>query len=249
MPDLPAGYHLRSFDSIDSTNEEARRLGGDALDRTVIWAKRQTAGRGRRGRAWMSEPGNLFVSLVMRPDVDMLAAAQLSFVAALAVADAVQPLPGRGHVTLKWPNDVLIDGAKVSGILLEGSSAGGVTDGVVIGIGINIASHPPDTPYPATHLSAHRGPDDDDVDSVLERLIGAFEAHYTVWLNNGFEPIRTAWLDRAHRLGEDLDIRTDKETLRGTFVDLDPSGALVLQPSDGTRHLITAGDVFFPEYG
>ena len=151
---LPRGYVLKALDEIDSTNEEARRLAAaGAAAGTVVWAKRQTAGRGRRGRSWISEPGNLFTSLILRPHVPPARAAELTFVASLAVAQAVAGfLPGR-IICTKWPNDVLVDGGKIAGILIE-SAAGtsGKVDWLVVGIGINVAHHPNDTEIGRAHV-------------------------------------------------------------------------------------------------
>ena len=140
---LPQGYALIALDEAGSTNDEAKaRAAAGAPDGTVVWARQQRAGRGRRGRDWVSPPGNLYVSVILRPACEARHVAQLSFVAALAVLDLVDgPLPGRARC--KWPNDILVDGAKVAGILLESAlEPGGRVDWVVLGIGVNLASHP-----------------------------------------------------------------------------------------------------------
>ena len=243
MVHLPDGYSIAIFDSIDSTNEEARRHAATARDRTVYWAKRQTAGRGRRGRSWMSEPGNLFVSLLLKPDCPLAQAAQLSFVSALVVSDVLIRAGAGDRVALKWPNDVLVDGAKICGILLEATSTGARTEAVVVGIGLNIASHPGDTPYPATDFR-HAGLDDVDADQALTLLLEAFELRYAAWRDRGFTAVRADWLVRAYRLGQDIQVRLDGETVTGRFAELDETGALVVETAAGTRH-ITAGDVYF----
>lgn len=244
MVHLPDGYSIAIFDSIDSTNEEARRNAATARDRTVYWAKRQTAGRGRRGRSWMSEPGNLFVSLLLKPDCPLAQAAQLSFVSALVVSDVLIRAGAGDRVALKWPNDVLVDGAKICGILLEATSTGARAEAVVVGIGLNIASHPGDTPYPATDFH-HAGLDDVDADQALTWLLEAFELRYAAWRERGFTAVRADWLVRAYRLGQDIQVRLDGETVTGRFAELDETGALVVETAAGTRH-ITAGDVYFP---
>ena len=140
---LPQGYALIALDEAGSTNDEAKdRAVAGAPEGTVIWARQQRAGRGRRGRAWVSPPGNLYLSVILRPACEARSVAQLSFVAALAVLDLVDgPLPGRA--CCKWPNDILVDGGKVAGILLESAlRAEGRVDWVVLGIGVNLASHP-----------------------------------------------------------------------------------------------------------
>lgn len=243
MVHLPDGYSIAIFDSIDSTNEEARRHAATARDRTVYWAKRQTAGRGRRGRAWMSEPGNLFVSLLLKPDYPLAQAAQLSFVSALVVSDVLLKAGAGDRVALKWPNDVLVDGAKICGILLEATSTGARVEAVVVGIGLNIASHPDDTPYPATDFR-HGGLEDVDADQALTWLLEAFELRYAAWRDRGFQAVRADWLVRAYRLGQDIQVRLDGETVTGRFAELDETGALVVETVAGTRH-ITAGDVYF----
>ncbi len=245
MPTLPPGYRLIALETIDSTNEEAKRSGQGA-DRTVIWAKQQTAGRGRRGRSWMSLPGNLFASIVVKPDCPIAEAAQLSFVAALAVADVLADIGLNDRITLKWPNDVLVDGAKISGILLEATSSGAEIDTVIIGIGINLAGHPDDTPYPATDALAAAG-ETARPDTVLERLIAAFDQRYGTWKARGFDVTRQDWLDRAHGRGGPIRVQLDSEALDGRFADLDRSGALVVELPDGSIRNVTAGDVNFPK--
>ncbi len=244
MVHLPDGYSIAIFDSIDSTNEEARRDAAAASDRTVYWAKRQTAGRGRRGRAWMSEPGNLFVSLLLKPDCALNEAAQLSFVTALAVSDVLHRAGAGDRAALKWPNDVLVDGAKICGILLEATSTGARIEAIVVGIGLNLVSHPDDTPYPATDFQ-HAGLDRVDADLALTWLLDAFEHRYAAWRARGFAAVRADWLVRAWRLGQGIQVRLDNETVTGRFVELDETGALVVETPAGPRH-ITAGDVYFP---
>ncbi len=248
-PKLPAAYHLIALDSVGSTNEEAKRLAvlgeNAAPDGTLVWAKQQTAGRGRRGREWSSPPGNLYTSIVLRPDVPLARMPELSFVAALAVYDALESLGEPGHqVHLKWPNDVLLNDKKVAGLLLETESAGAGEDchWVVLGMGLNVGWHPDDTPYPATSLRFEEWPV--SVNQALEAYANSFLGWAGRWLDEGFEPIRENWLRRCKGQGEEIEVRLGNETLTGTFIDLDTSGALVLDCGGEVRH-ITAGDVFF----
>ncbi len=245
MPRLPDGYSIAIFDSIDSTNEEARRNAATAADRTVYWARRQTAGRGRRGRSWMSEPGNLFVSLLLKPDLPLAQAAQLSFVSALAVSDLLLRAGAQDRVALKWPNDVLLDGAKICGILLEASSTGARVDAMIVGMGLNLASHPADTPYAATDFRT-AGLGDVDADTALTWLLEAFELRYAAWRDRGFGSVRSDWLIRAYRLGQTIQVVLGDETLTGRFAELDETGALVVETGPGVTRHITAGDVYFP---
>jgi BirA family biotin operon repressor/biotin-[acetyl-CoA-carboxylase] ligase len=230
--------------AVDSTSDEARRLlAAGAVAPFVVVADMQTAGRGRRGRAWQSEPGNLFASFVVRPGRAAADWPQASFAGALAVADTVADLlNGAAALTLKWPNDVLLGGEKVSGILLESAdSQGGAASGpaLIIGIGINLQSRPA-APVVATCLADHGGVA--GVAEVLALLGRHLGWHLGVWQQDGFAPVRAAWLERAHAAGERMDVRLAGETVQGAFADLDNSGALVLD-QNGTRRRIMAGDV------
>ncbi len=241
---LPPGFSLRAHDEIDSTNEEARRLAtGGAPHGTVVWARRQTAGRGRRGRSWVSEPGNLFVSFLLRPSKPASEAAQISFLSALAVGETLDRFrPAGSTLAYKWPNDVLLDGAKVSGILLE--SAGGGPTGLawlVVGIGINLAHHPDDVERPAAHVGAGATPE-----AVLAVLAERLASWLARWECDGFGPARDVWLARAAGLGGPVTVRLANETIEGTFDGLGPDGTLSLIVADGSRRAITAGDVFLP---
>lgn len=240
---LPAGFALVPLEVCGSTNDEAKdRARAGAPDGTVVWARRQEAGRGRRGRAWTSPPGNLYASLVLRPPVPPAQAALVSFVAAVAVGEAVSALVP-GNVRLKWPNDVLVDGAKVSGILLESERvADGAVDWLVLGIGVNVAHHPDGLEYPATSLTAAGA--DATVERVLERLLASFAGWYGRWTAQGFAPVRAAWLNAARGFGGPVTVRLSEETFTGLLVDLDHEGALVVETPAGPRR-VTAGDVFF----
>jgi BirA family biotin operon repressor/biotin-[acetyl-CoA-carboxylase] ligase len=248
-PQLPSFYRLVAHERIDSTNEEAKRLAADGAPQgTLVWAGEQQVGRGRRGRSWTSPPGNLYVSLLLRPACPPAQACQLNFVAAVALAEAVSGLlPAGAAVTLKWPNDVLVEGAKVSGILLEAAAAlDRSIDWLVIGVGVNLASHPAETPYPATNLR-REGAADVTVAAALRAFAECFLAGYETWRGQGFAPVRARWLASARGFGEPIEVRLERETLQGRFGDLDESGALMLDMPDGGRRQITTGDLFFPQ--
>ena len=244
-PSLPEDFQLHRFATVGSTNDEARRLARDgAPEGTLVWAAAQSAGRGRRGHLWQSPPGNLYLSLVMRPEAPAARAPQLGFVAALALGDALDQLAGPGlQLRFKWPNDVLINGGKLAGILLESEmAAAGGLDFVIIGIGVNLVSAPRDLEYPATSLA------DQDVSGITPvSLLEALAAHFIVsverWRNEGFAPVRAAWLRRASGIGEAIRVRLERLTIDGRFLDLDYDGALVLDGKDGPRR-IAAGEVF-----
>jgi BirA family biotin operon repressor/biotin-[acetyl-CoA-carboxylase] ligase len=234
-------------DEIDSTNEEARRR-GLAGERGPFWirARRQTAGRGRRGRTWESPEGNLMATLLLQPGVGAAEAAKLSFVAALAVHDVVSTLVAGSDVRVKWPNDVLVGGRKIAGILLESSSEeGGRVPWLAVGIGVNLVHAPQQTMYPATFLAQHCAAP--AVDDVMEGLAVAWDARFRVWNESGFEAIRDAWLSVAIGPGQSVEVRLAHETLTGTFETLAVDGALVLVLPGGQRRLITSGEVFFPQ--
>ena len=244
----PAGYRLAEFESLDSTNEQARRLAADgAPDGTVVWAKSQTAGRGRQGRQWQSPEGNLYCSIIIRPEMPAANAAQFSFVTALALGDGVSDLlPDGIEMRYKWPNDLLLNGRKAAGILLESSgAANGRLDWLVIGAGLNIETFPQISGgYRTTSLRAV-GARVLALPDILTRFIVAFAHWRARWQNEGLAVVRDAWLERAGRLGEDITVRLPGEELRGRFGGLDESGALLLELTDGSRRAITAGDVFF----
>ena len=244
--DVRLPIRLLAFESIDSTNEEARRRAAQgAPEGLAVTAETQTKGRGRRGRSWDSPPGNLYCSLLLRPGCSARAAANLSFAAALAVYDSVAPLlPGSAEIRFKWPNDVLLDGRKLAGVLLESEIKGEKLEWLIVGAGVNVAHFPEQTEFPATSLAAAgcRA----SVRDVMEPYFDNLRFWYTCWQDSGFALLRAEWLARAHGIGETTEVRLGNEWLRGRFVDIDSHGALLLETAGGLRS-ITAGDVFFPD--
>ncbi|HVV65594.1 MAG TPA: biotin--[acetyl-CoA-carboxylase] ligase [Rhizomicrobium sp.] len=245
MTAWPAGYGLIEFEEIDSTNEEARRRAARG-ERGPVWivARLQTAGRGRRGRKWDSPSGNLAATLLLSPDRPARDCAQLSFVTALAVADVVAGFAPDVEVEVKWPNDVLIHGRKISGILLESASQGAEPVYLAIGVGINLGLHPSDTEFPATSLSAVGVLEPMPRHALLE-LAGRFAKWYEVWRAEGFLPIRDAWLARAAGLGKRIRARLTNEETVGVFEGIDETGALLLRETQDRVHAIAAGEVYF----
>ncbi len=247
---MPQGYALISFDAIDSTMDEARRQAAQGLTGPLwIMAKSQTKGRGRRSRAWQSGTGNLLCTLLLNPGVPAAEAAKLSFLAAICVGETLDHFLGNNssRIRYKWPNDVLLDGRKAAGILLEAvSDSGGAMAWLSIGIGINLAQHPDLASWPATSLTA-AGVDAPSPEAALEVLAARFAQWLNRWKQQGFTPVKEAWLARAARLGEEIEVRLDKQTLAGIFTALDETGALLLTLADGIVRPISAGDVFFPE--
>ena len=245
-PSAPLDARLISLDEVGSTNADAfaRARGGE---RGPLWitARRQTAGRGRRGRVWVSEPGNLYASLLLTDPAPPQRAAELSLVAALALHDALAERAGvlGPRLKLKWPNDVLCDGAKLAGILVEGEGLPGRPLAVVIGVGVNCAHHPADTSYPATNLAAAGAivaPE-----TLAQALIGTMAGRLAEWdRGENFAAIRAAWLKRAAGLGAPVRVRLPEREVDGVAETLDETGRLVLRLADGSREHIAAGELF-----
>lgn len=228
---LPPGHRLLHFDEIDSTNAEAHRLAARGERGPLwIWAGKQTQGRGRLGRTWISEPGNLYVTHLFATDAGPGTAAQISFVASLAIYDLAVTLADAEQVSLKWPNDVLKSGAKCCGILPELLGQGVIA----LGMGINLTHCPAGMPYPVTTL----GPIEPV--AALERLASVLAKQLNIWGNgDGFDQIRAAWLTHAAGLGQPA----TAGTLSGTFTGLATDGALLLTLQDGRTYHVHAGEV------
>jgi BirA family biotin operon repressor/biotin-[acetyl-CoA-carboxylase] ligase len=206
-----------------------------------LWlrAERQTGGRGRQSRAWHSPPGNLYASTLVRLQPGDPPAPSLALTAAVALHEAASAWAPDAPLLIKWPNDLLSSGAKLSGILLERSE-----DAVVIGFGVNLAEHPSDTPRPATSLAALTGSAPDPA-AFLDTLAESFARWLGRWRREGIAPIRAAWLAAAHPRGTALAASTAAGvTIEGLFEGLDETGALRLRLADGSEQLVHAGDVF-----
>ncbi|MEM6487528.1 MAG: biotin--[acetyl-CoA-carboxylase] ligase [Pseudomonadota bacterium] len=239
------------LDTVDSTNAETARRAA-AGDPGPLWvaARRQTAARARRGRTWAMGQGNLAASLLIRPAMPPATAALASFAACLAVGELLDYAAPGHDVAFKWPNDALLDGCKVAGVLLEAASARERVAWLVIGIGVNLAEGPPPdalrpgaTPPIALAAATGRAPTPEQALAVLAPALAR-------WLHRlqheGFAPLRRAWLARAARLGETIGAGLADERLEGRFVDVDDTGALVLITTGGHRRVVTAADIFFP---
>ena len=235
---------------VDSTNAEAARIAAGLRGPEWILGLRQTQGRGRRGRPWADPAGNFAATLVLQPGEAPDQVALRSFVAALALYDAFVAATGTTEpFALKWPNDVLLNGGKVAGILLESAGVmGGMVSHIAIGIGVNL-KHAPDVgevEVGATRpvsLWAETGVEIAP-EAFLDLLAAAFARYETQLRTFGFAPIRTAWLARAARLGEVITARTSREETTGTFETVDSSGNLVLNTAKG-RVAIPAADIYF----
>lgn len=245
----PEGVARHVLARVDSTNAEAMRLAPQLSGPIWIMARRQEAGRGRRGRAWTDPEGNFAATLLLRPQGGPAAAAQLSFVAALAVHDALKTLCGpQLNLALKWPNDVLLNGGKLCGILLESAGSGGQVTALAVGIGINLAAAPEAGAVEPGALRPVCLKDETglvpDQDLVLDALAASFDHWWRQHRDFGFAPIRTAWLARAARLGETVTARSGTQETVGRFEGIDESGALILTGPRG-RVAIPAADIHF----
>lgn len=242
---------LDLLDEIDSTNAEARRRAeaGDVASQWIV-AHRQSSGRGRRGRAWASDRGNLFATLLTTVAKPPAEAAQITFVAALAVVDLLDAFTAPGSVGIKWPNDVLIAGDKAAGILIESGTHTSGNLWLAVGIGVNLAHAPTETERPATSLAAHLRSDiayPPTVETAATVVADAFALWQARWESLGFQPVLDAWTARTNGLNGPCIARLGHETLTGVADGVAPDGALRLRAADGTIRLISAGDVFFGE--
>ncbi|MFQ5564325.1 MAG: biotin--[acetyl-CoA-carboxylase] ligase [Parvularculaceae bacterium] len=242
---LSSGAAIEVFEDLDSTNSEARRRAKTGA-RAPLWivALRQTAGYGRRARAWTQAEGDLAATLLLEPGRKLAEAGQLSFVAALAVAETIRAFAPRAPLSLKWPNDVLLDGGKIAGILPELLD---VPSGrmIALGIGLNVVSKPADAAYKTARLiDALAGGAPPKPRALVEILDAKFAAWRDIWMKEGFAPARAAWLERAAGQGERILVRLPGNEIEGVFEDIDADGGMVLKTAD-SRRVVAAGEVFF----
>jgi BirA family biotin operon repressor/biotin-[acetyl-CoA-carboxylase] ligase len=242
---IAAGVRIVTHETVGSTNAEALALARTG-ERGPVWvtAARQTSGRGRRGRVWVSEPGNLYATLLLVDACSIARVPELSFVAALALHDAVVEVAPElaARLSLKWPNDLLADRAKLAGVLAEGENLASGGFSSVLGFGLNCAHHPDGTAYVTTDLRALGFPVTPD--KVLQALSGSMIVRLEQWdRGSGFAAIRRDWLARAGGIGEPIRVRTAQAQVEGVFSTLDPTGRMILAANDGSTHVISAGDV------
>ncbi len=234
------------LDEVDSTMAEAARRAGSLNRPTWIIARRQTAARGRRGRTWENPEGNFAATYVFRPGGNAASAALRSFMAANAVFEALAMKVDRDRLAVKWPNDLLLNGGKVAGILLESTGRNGSIDWLSIGIGINLVAVPSDVrdaTFPPVSLLGEGGRDC-DCDEMLALLASHVATEERIFADLGFGPIRENWLKKAARLGEVITARTARDEVTGLFETVDEAGQLVLRTPKG-RVVIPAADVYF----
>lgn len=247
FPATAGSIDVIAHDLVGSTNAEALALAAKGERGPLfVAAQRQSAGRGRRGREWVSQPGNLYTTLLISDPAPVFVSPQLCFVAAIALHDAVLDgcaglAPSR--LKLKWPNDLLLDKAKVAGILIEGVGIADRKIAVAIGFGVNCSHHPSGMPYPATDFAATGFPLSPG--SLLALLGVRWEQRMREWdRGKGFAATREAWLLRASGIGEAVEVRLPQQTLSGIFESVNEEGSLLLRRPDGERIAVAAGDVF-----
>lgn len=244
LTQVPADWPVTVFDTIDSTNQAAKRAAREgALEPRWFRAREQTAGRGRQGRAWVSPVGNLYATALFALPGGYGDAVQVPFMAAIAVAEALETLAPGSEPRLKWPNDVRVDGRKLAGILIESGTRDGAV-WVAAGIGLNVAGVPEAAGQAATSIADLRGDSLIDASMAMDMLAGRFGAHVSA-MDEGFDRVRRLWLSRAEGLGETVRVRAGPgETHQiGVFEDMGPDGSLILRLPDGASRIIRAGDV------
>jgi BirA family biotin operon repressor/biotin-[acetyl-CoA-carboxylase] ligase len=242
MTALPQGYSHYQQMSVTSTNDVAKRLVREGQGHgTLVSAKLQTEGRGRHGRKWVSELGNLYASLVVKPARPLNEWPQLSFVIAIALAEALNEYLGDKKTAIKWPNDILVDGKKIAGVLLETEG-----DVLIIGFGINCVSHPSDVSYPATHLAEQQAQATPvDVNALLFNCAAHFDKCYKLWTMKGFSAIQPVWLSMVTGLNQAITVDQGAGPLQGQFMGITAGeGYLILKKTDGSLVTVSAGDVY-----
>lgn len=240
---LASGWRAERFSQIGSTNDEARQraIDGDP-GRLWIVAREQTKGRGRRGRVWTSPPGNLYTSALLIDPAPVAIAAQIGFVAGVALRLAIKDVGGNEEIRLKWPNDIVWRGAKLAGLLVEGARLEDGRLACIVGIGVNCVSAPTGLAYPTDHLSSVCGRDI-VAESLFASLAVRFEAALELWSGGaGFAAIRTRWLAYAAGLGGPIRIDSARGAREGVFESLDEQGRLVLRGANGLE-TVEAGDL------
>lgn len=249
---LPPFFQLHHYPLVTSTNDLIRDLvkQGKGQDGLIVQADQQTAGRGRRGRTWVSPVGNLYVSMLVEkmPEQSLQEVAQIGFLTSLSMAVAINYLLGKPKIVqIKWPNDLLINKKKCAGILLETLPPENLNDPffIIVGIGVNIATFPLNLPYLATSLQAAQGGNEISLSKLLKQFLEDFLPRLENWRAGNFVDIRKEWLEYACGIGEEILVHLPSETVAGIFMDLNEQGQLLLKNDAGIRK-ISVGDVFFP---
>lgn len=239
-------YNIAIFDSIDSTNEEAKRIANTGNSGNyVIWAKSQTKGRGRSGNSWYSPKGNIYLSILLRPDFEVSKLSQLPFLVAVALGKTIKKfIPADKGLTYKWPNDILIEGKKAAGILIESSLTNNNVNWLVIGVGINLCDEPDLKNYLSTSL-IKEGAKIPTIDMFVHELMQSFQFYLLQWTKEGFEDIRKEWLKNSIPKGAVITAKYTGNRVSGTFEGIDDKGNLQMQLSNNQTIMISSGEVFY----
>jgi len=235
-------WNIEGHDEVSSTQDIVIALANDGgSEGMCVKARMQSEGRGRHGREWLSQEGNLFCSFLLRPHCSAQDVGQLSLIAGLSLIQAIEALGAHTTPILKWPNDVLIEQCKCAGILLETAITNdGNVDWVVLGLGVNIVSAPEGIGYSLTQCVEG----DIDADMMLNAFLEAMGRNYAQWQVSGFEQLRQDWLSRAHSKGDALSVKIGEHLVKGMFHDIDANGNLRLEQPDGNLRTIAAGEVY-----
>lgn len=240
----PNGWTVHRLDVVDSTMTPAREAARNGVsDRTVFLAREQIGGHGRHGRSWSSPPGNLYLTAVLRPDLPARRAGESSLLMSVVLADALGALIPGAELRLKWPNDVLLFGGKVAGLLPEAVIDGGALKALLLGVGVNVA-HKPDLPDRATSRLADHVTDELHLDDLLGCVLRTLDRWCDIWLTSGgFGRVRDAWLALGPGVGSPVSVKLGENLINGSFRGLGEDGALLVQETDGTDRRILAGEV------
>lgn len=236
-----------TLDAVDSVLQECIRQAKNGADEgTLVWAHEQTEACGRFGHAWHSPRGNLYCALLLRPEFPARLADQLTYIAAIsagtALAGLVSPMTGLRY---RWPNDLVMNDGKVAGILLDAPTPRNDSlDWLAIGLAVNIASYPTDTPFPALSVHAVDGSTEITPTAVLEEYARYFLSWLNRWAEDGFDAILKTWRLRADNIGEQIEIQLADGNYEGNFMEVNGDGAMVLEQLDGTHRVISTSEFF-----
>ncbi len=235
-------FSIKTIRSVESTQDIVKEYAAkDEPEGFVVHAMEQTKGKGRHGKVWHSPVGNLYLSILLRPECLADEAGQLSFVSALAVASALDTyLPAERVKTLKWPNDIFVDGKKIAGILIETSLVRGRVESVVVGVGLNVSAPPPD----AASLDEMNGREN-SIEGLRDNVLDSFARQYKLWRTRGFDPVRKAWSREAHGLNQPIIACLPDSEINGIFRGIDEQGWLIMEDRSGNERHIKAGQITF----
>lgn len=241
---MPTHWQIKILSKVSSTQDIVMLAAQDGDDEGyVVQAMSQTDARGRHGNQWEAPMGNIYMSILLRPECAIERAGEIAFVVAVALSNALDSYLKETHIkTLKWPNDILIDGLKISGILLESNITDGKLDGVVVGIGVNVFN----SPDFATCLN-NVAKEPVYVNKVRDVILEELDKAYAQWQKEGFAPIREQWLDNAHGIGQEITARLPNESFKGVFSGLNDDGGLILKQESGEDKIVHAAEVHFGE--